>query len=267
MPKKSESNWSSGLVVNLVSNFIAAIVGGIVTYFSHEGSVWVKPLLFGGVAWLITFCSILAVRFMRRIPSKVDPVTVENVKRRIRDWFDDFNLGVKTVQDDDTYFGFLVTTDNGKKIAVIRSKKITPNHLIVRGLITLSEEERKIISGLTDDEKTAMRLAIQLELSRAVIGYTTQDILEELTIFKSIPITESLTAEEIINTIWTVEATLNSIFIVGAMNIHRHNINEKTKSGIHETETSKRDVGTKEPPGNEGQTLTHSEATVSRANT
>jgi hypothetical protein len=267
MPKKSVSNWSSGLVVNLVSNLIAAIVGGIVTYFSHEGSVWVKPFLFGGAAWLITFCSILAVRFMRRIPSKVDPVTVENVGRKIRDWFDDFNLGVKSVQDDETYFGFLVTTDGGKKIAVLRSKKVTPNHLILRGLISASEDERKTISELTDDEKTAMRLAIQLELSRAVVGYTTQNMLEELTIFKSIPITESLTAEEIINAIWKVEATLNSIFIVGAMSFHRHNINEKTKSGIHKTETPKRDGGAKEPLGNEGQTLPRSEAAVSRADT
>jgi hypothetical protein len=246
MAKKPESWWLSGLAINLCSNFIAFLVGGAVTYFSHEGSGWVRPLLAGGLAWLITFCSILAFRFMRRIPSRATPVTLDNVELRLRDWFHEFNLTVKSVQDDDTYFGFIVTTDGGKKVQVLRSKKVTPNHVIFRGLITSSADEQKMIAGLSDDEKTSMRLAIQLELSRAIMGYTTQDILAELTVFKSIPITETLTPEEVLNMIWHVEAMLSSIFIVGAMSIHRHNMNQKFRGEVNETGVPKGNGSAKE---------------------
>jgi hypothetical protein len=61
------------------------------------------------------------------------------------------------------------------------------------------------------------RLAIRLELSRAVMAYTSQDILEGFTLFRRIPISPQLSIEEVSRTLWEVEAALASIFITGAI--------------------------------------------------
>src|SRR5271154_39065 len=97
MPSNKTSIWTSGLWINLISNLISLAVGGLVTYLQHDGSAWVKPLLFGASAWLITFISLLAIRFMRRMPPRVEPITYDNVGRTVRDWMDDLNLTVKSV--------------------------------------------------------------------------------------------------------------------------------------------------------------------------
>lgn len=253
MSKKSD--WLSGLAINLVSNLIALIVGGIVTYFSHEGSAWVKPLLFGGAAWLITFCSILAIRFMSRLPKKSDPVTQENIGRKIRDWLDEFNLTVKSVHDPDSDFFFIVTTDGGKKISISRSIKQFSDHLFLKALVNPSDEEKKLIEQLSSDEKIDYKLAMQLELSRAIIGYKTDNFFEGLTIFKRIPITSTLTAEEILNGIWEVEAMLTSIFVMGASSIHRHNVNRNTNGGDNEVGVQKGEESAKELRGYDDKTL------------
>ena len=189
--------------------------------------MWVKPVLFGGAAWLITFCSILAFRVMKSLPIRVEPLTSDNVHRKIRDWLDKFNLTVKSVNDDESYFFFIVTTDGGKKVSVSRSKGQFSDYILVKGLITASDEEKKDLESLSDDERTTAILAIKLELSRAVMGYRSDNVLHELTIFKRIPITPSLSEEEIFNVMWEVEAMLGSIFTVGAMALLRHRMRNK----------------------------------------
>jgi hypothetical protein len=227
---KKGSPWTSGLAINLISNLIAFIVGAVVTYFSHEGSAWVKPVLFGGFAWLLTFCSILAFRLSKQIPRRIEPIDTENVHRRIRDWLDRFNLTVKRVDLDDSFFFFIVTTDGGKRISVSRSNGQFSDYIVVKGLITAGEAEKNALKALNDDELTAARLAIQLELSRAIMGYKAEvDVLQEITIFKRIPITTQLNEEEIFNAMWEVEAMLGSIFTVGAMAIHRNKVRISTQ--------------------------------------
>jgi len=225
MVKTRNQVWTSGLAINLASNAIAAIVGFGVTYLSHDGSAWVRPVLCGGAAWLITFCSILAYRAARYLPVKSKPIDVDNVQQRIRDWLDKYNMTVKSVNDDDCHFLFIITTDGGKKVTIVRTKNKFSDYVEVRGLITSGEEEHAAIAGFSEDEKTATQLAILLELSRAVMGYKTiNGVLEDVTIFKRIPITPSLNEEEIFGLVWEVEAMLGTIFNVGAMAVHRNKI-------------------------------------------
>src|ERR1700740_3622682 len=106
MTDKKSSVWTTGLVINLISNLIAFTVGSIVTYLYHDGSAWVKPLLAGLAAWLITFSSILVFRISKNLPIKTAPLDVNNVQRRIRDWLDKYNLTVKSVNDDTCHFFF-----------------------------------------------------------------------------------------------------------------------------------------------------------------
>ena len=209
MQSDKNSPWSQGLTTNLVSNGIAGIVGLTVTYLTHEGSGWIKPILFGGAAWLITFCSILAYRISRSLPPRVKPIDAKNVHLQIRDWLDRFNMTVQTISASESEFVFVVTTVGGKKISITRGGSSWGDYMVLRGLVTAGEQEKKAFALLTEDELKATRLAIQLELSRAVMGYKSEkDVLDEITVFKNIPITPTLTEEDLFGAIWKVEAML-----------------------------------------------------------
>jgi len=97
------------------------------------------------MAWLITFCSILAIRFMGRIPKKVEPITVDNIGVKLRDWLDEFNLTVKSIHELDTDFCFIVTTDGGKTISISRSTTKNIDYLSLRAVLTATEEEKSIL--------------------------------------------------------------------------------------------------------------------------
>jgi hypothetical protein len=118
------STWRSGLLINLVSNFIAFVVGAIVTYFTHEGSGWVRPVLFGGAAWLMTFGSILAWRIMKHYPPRIEVVTPDNIQHIVRQWVDKFSLTVQSIRDPGSQFYFIVTTDGGKRFRLAEAKNL-----------------------------------------------------------------------------------------------------------------------------------------------
>jgi hypothetical protein len=225
MAESKSSTWSSGLAINFISNLIAGIVAFVVTYLSHDGSAWVKPLLCGAGAWLLTFCSILAYRISKNLPVKTKPIDAGNVQQRIREWVDKFNLTVKSVKDENSYFFFIVTTDGGKKVSIVRTKDQFSDYILVKGFFKAENDDRALLESLSEDEKTTARLAINLELSRAVMGYKSEkSVLDDITIFKRIPITPSLHEEHIFSLVWEIEAMLGSIFSVGAMAIHRHKV-------------------------------------------
>jgi hypothetical protein len=227
MAKSKLPLWTSGLGINLISNLIGFIVGGVVTYFSHAGSGWIKPLLCGGAAWLMTFGSILGWRVMKSLPPKVEPVTSENVGQKIRDWLDRFSLTVKSIHEPDSEFFYIVTTDGNKRVSISRSSKSPyDDYLLVKALWAAEGDDKKQIEELSEDELAGMRLAVYLELSRAVVGYK-MDGMESLTIFKRVPVSSTLTEADILNAIWEIEATLSSIFNVGAMILLRHRINKQ----------------------------------------
>jgi hypothetical protein len=111
MQKKTLSAWREGLVINLASNAIAILVGSMVAYLKHEGSEWVSPLLFGGLAWFITMGIWLVIRLFRSIPSRQIRVTDSNLHTVLRGWFDDIGLKVQSKKDELSDFTFIVTTD------------------------------------------------------------------------------------------------------------------------------------------------------------
>ena len=233
------------------------------TYFTHAGSVWVKPILFGGSAWIITFCSILSVRLMGRVPKKTDPITLDNVALRIREWFDAFGLTVKTVHDPESSFGYVVTTDGGRKIGVGKNKAGQfSDYITVQAVVAPTEDEQKNIAQLSDDERIAVALALKLELSRAVMGFSTEDIFKGIIVFRRIPITPQLTTEELFNAIWDVEAILNSLFNVSALAWQRHHMHEKRQADESETTIRKGSTGAEEVRGNNDPTFPRPENTT-----
>jgi hypothetical protein len=209
------AGWRDGLTINLISNGIGVVVGAIVAYLKHEGSIWVSPLLFGMVAWFLTMGIWVVARVFRNVPRRQIRITEDNIQSMLRGWLDDLGLKVQSLNETGSYFKFIVTTDGGKVITISRDKDYWPEYLTYRALYK-EGEENKVFASFSPEEKAEARLAIQLELARAVIGYNAPDVLEDFTLFKRIPISPSLGVEDVSKTLWEVEAALSSVFFVGA---------------------------------------------------
>jgi hypothetical protein len=226
MQNKKSSLWREGLVINLVSNAVCFVVGVVVAYLKHEGSEWVSPLLFGVMAWLLSMGIWFIARVLRTIPTR-QRITDRNLPTILRGWFDDIGLKVQSKKDDLTDFTFIVTTDGNWVISIMRLKE-SPEYLTFTGYY---KGEVQNFSHFTDKEKIEARLAIRLELSRSVMGYTSQDILEGFTLFRRIPISPQLSIEEVSRTLWEVEAALASVFITGAVLLNKKNNENLLLSG------------------------------------
>jgi len=216
MQSKSKRTWPEGLAINLVSNLVSFLVGCGVAYLEHEGSKWVPPLLFGALAWLLTMGIWIVARAFKNIPVKQVRITDSNLQEVLRAWLDDIGLKVQSAKDEAAEFMFVVTTDGGKVISISRHKTAFPEYLTFRAQFR-DETQSSGFSNFTAAEKAEARLAIQLELARAVMGYVSPDVLSEFTLFKRIAISPSLSVEEVSNTLWEIEAVLTSVFIAGAM--------------------------------------------------
>jgi hypothetical protein len=169
MQKKTFFAWREGLVINLVSNAIAFLVGCVVAYLKHDGSEWVSPLLFGALAWFLTMGLWVVIRLFRNIPTRQVKITDSNLQATLRNWLDDIGLKVQSAKDEHAEFMFIVTTDGGKVISIIRHKEISHEYLTFSGYFK-DETQTKTFSHFTNEEKTAARLTIQLELARAVMA-------------------------------------------------------------------------------------------------
>jgi hypothetical protein len=222
MRTKKSPVWREGLVINLVSNAICFAVGVVVAYLRHEGSQWVSPLLYGVMAWLLAMGILIIARIIRYLPTR-QRITDKNLPVIIRDWLDDIGAKVQSQKDENTDFKFIVTTSGKWVISILRHKQ-SPEYLTFTGYY---KDEVQSFSHFTANEKIEARLAIRLELARAVMGYTTEDVLEEFTIFRRIPISYRLSIEEVSKTLWEVEAALASIFLAGAIQL-----NKKKNNGL-----------------------------------
>jgi len=70
---------------------------------------------------------------------------------------------------------------------------------------------------------------MQVELSRAVIGYLAEKdmLLDGLTIFKQIPITESLSTAVVLNVMWEIEAMIGTLYAMVGLAVYKQNAGKK----------------------------------------
>lgn len=226
MDKRRFGTWSDGIYIGLFCNGVSCAAGVAVTYLKHDGSTWVSPLLLGSITWLISMSVFMLVRLFRYIPRRQYRVTEKTIQPLMRDWLDGMGLKVQSVTEAATYFKFIVSTDGGKVITISRDRDYASDSLTFRALYKESEQN-KSFEDFTVDEKAEARLEIQLELARAAMGYTAPDVLADFTLFRRIPITSSLSLDEVSRTLLEVEAALQSVFLTGAKLLLR----KKVRSG------------------------------------
>lgn len=209
--------WGEGVAIGVLGNFVCFLVATSIAYLKHEGSEWVSPLLFGALTWFLTMGIWLVFRLLPRLPKKQIRLSDKNLQTVLRGWLDDIGLKVQTTHDSDSEFAFIVTTDGGKVITVRRTHT-SPEHLTFRALFK-EDAQNEAFEDFSVNEKARARLAIQLELARAVMGYNTKDVLKEFVLFRTLPISNGLSVEDVANTLWEVEAALTAVFLVGAQEL------------------------------------------------
>lgn len=170
--------------------------------------------MFGAFAWFLSMALFVVARLFRNVPKRPYKITEDTLQSLIRSWLDEVGVKVQTLHEPKAHFMFVVTCDSGRVISIQRERD-KPEHLIFRALYK-EDEQKGLFDDFSDHEKVRARLAIQLELSRAVMGFNAPDVLKDFVLFKKLPITPLLNPDEFTRVLWEVEAALQSVFYIGA---------------------------------------------------
>ena len=221
---KALHDVAHGVVGNIIFYVFTPVVGFGVAYISYVASGWAVPVLKGFFASLMFAAIVASWRALHSLPSPADPTTVENIESRAMKWLHNLRLTVKNDPNPETYFRFAVTTDGGVVLYLGRPRDHLSGYLFIWANMKATPEEVSIVASLSEEEKLEGMLAVQLEFSRARIGYSGLDSVTGFSIHKRIPISESLTEDTLINTIWEIEAVMNSAKVLNMMTTQRHRL-------------------------------------------
>lgn len=223
---KHRGKWRSQFF-SLANNMVAAILfGGIAMiatiFYSRFGTAWSAPVFQGLIAFFIVISIFTMIRLFLALPLARERITTENIEARLLEWLYKFRLTVKNSPTPNAHFHVEVTTDSDRHILIGRSKDDWSDYLeFWAGLRAADENEQVVIDSLTKDQASWITVNLKLELARARVGYAGLTMLgSEYRISKRIPITEALTEDQVINTIWEMEAILSILYYRVVKDIH-----------------------------------------------
>ena len=213
--------WIDGVGQSILATiFIALVLGVFVTWLVKIRSAWGTPLLLGlAAATMAALFAVLAKAGMRLPPKRLIPNS-QNIEECIRTWLNNFNYGIKNTPDGNAHFCLLVTADSDTKMVIGRLKaEKDSEYVYIKAIIGPTGEELGNLNRLTEQEKAKLFVSIKLELSRRRIGY--RGLIfppNDFFIFKRVPISSSLTEHEFLSSVDEIEAAVNAVFNLGAMN-------------------------------------------------
>jgi hypothetical protein len=204
---------------NMVAGFLCAGVSMIAAIlYTHFGPTWARPIMNGLIAGAITLTLFLCVRAILALPRAQQRIAPDTIAPILLSWLHKFNLEVKMLSENESFFMYRVTTDGGKVITLRRTRNQFSDYISVRALISRPDDIKKHLDALTDQQKAVLRIKLSLALSKGVIGYKTDAWLsEDLWIFKHVPISPTLTEETVVNAIWEVEAMVGIVYNTAAL--------------------------------------------------
>jgi hypothetical protein len=191
----------------IVEIIVAIIVAVSITVWGRFKDKWSWPTVI--LYSLVAIACVLYIfdRFSRPSPpiKEVAPikevVNEQNIESKIRDWLDTFNVKVQkisVVDHPDVYFGFLVTYEDGKKVAVSRSKALG-HYLTIEASVAVSTEQKMALEKLTQPERDIFWEKLTLELSSSRVRAHGQWPLDLITVNRLIPINKDLTESILID--------------------------------------------------------------------
>jgi hypothetical protein len=250
MPESSKKSWRDrGL--DFLNNLWAGATLMVVTFvsatlYTHFGKEWARPIMNGLITGAGAMSLYLSLRAVLSLPLATVKATPENIGEKILGWLHKFGLTVKSSPDTEGFAFFLiVTTDGGKKIGINRSLTRFPDYINITGLLNLTEEEKRIVATLSDDEKFDALFHIQRELWRGEFGFNSEKIATTgLTLSMRIPITADITEAQVINGVWKMEAIIGNILGINARAVREYS--KKKKDINNEKDIRKGRGGSKE---------------------
>ena len=104
---------STGITTAILVALVIGIGGAVMAYL---GSAWPKPLLVGGLLFLIGMLIFLAILAIRSFPKYTEITALDNIESRIGSWAFKFQLGVHNQPIPAAYFSIQLMTDSGEYI-------------------------------------------------------------------------------------------------------------------------------------------------------
>src|SRR6266478_675603 len=127
-------------------------------------------------------------------------ITPENVEPRIREWLDAFSLGTRVLNEPAHHFAFEVMAASGIPLVVLRTRD-HPRYITLLSKIGFGSEHKDLFDRLSETQKKRFRIELNLEASKAKIGYQADSTFENLAIEKRLPITSDLSEANLMDAI------------------------------------------------------------------
>jgi hypothetical protein len=121
-------------------------------------------------------------------------ITPENVQSRIREWLDALSFNHRPYPWEPWHFGYEVTHPSGPAMFVARTKVAPDSLLFTTKVVGIFPPQRSNFNGLSEAEKQRFYAEIARESARAKINFFSEGDYESISITKSIPISNKLTA-------------------------------------------------------------------------
>jgi len=219
--------WIESILQGILASIIFAIIpGGFVVYLAHVKSEWAIPILMGLGATAMCSVSLIGISGFRRLPPKKEVTTVETVERQIRAWLNNFRYAVQNDPNPFAFFWLIITTSAGVRMSVGRLKEdMFRDYIVVRTDITATPEEAAFLAGLSSQELGRILLELKIELARARVGSSPIQLpsVGTFSIFKRVPINDSLTEHVLVGMIDDLEAAFSAAGSVVILGMQRNN--------------------------------------------
>jgi hypothetical protein len=141
-------------------------------------------------------------------------ITPENVEPRIREWLDAFSLGTRVLNEPAHHFAYEVMAHTGIPLVVVRTRE-HPRYITLLSKIGLGTEDKDSFDRLSEPEKKRFRIELNLEASKAKIGYQADSTFENLAIEKRLPITSDLSEANLMDAIGEIH--FSTLVLINAM--------------------------------------------------
>ena len=200
-------NWfAQGIVTNVVSWAMIAVVGIVVAYLTRIASPWGIPILCGLGASALATTIMVGSRSFRRTRRIMTPKTAQLY---VRECLDQARAGVRQAPIDGWIFNYRVEIDG--RIIEIGQKRDQPNYLFVSGGVVFTPENNTALESRPGGVAAIVK-NLRCTLSAIKIGYSgIVRPLERVSVLKHVFMGETFGDYELMQVILEVEAAVTLV--------------------------------------------------------
>lgn len=188
----------------------------VLAWLKLDHSALAAPLLYGSAGACMTWVAGGLYIAISRIPRLRTRVTIDNIEQNIRAWLDQSGFSVKSDSVPETFFRLSAQSPGGCALSIGRPRAGLIEHVVIHAPIANEKTVLKELQDAAKYEQARLLELVKVELARAKVGYSglSFPVVQQFTVGKSVPITDSLNEEAFIRAVWDVEAAVNAVMAV-----------------------------------------------------